>query len=149
MFFSASGWEFAKPVASAAGGTTEIYRQVSEQLGFSVFIPLAVGETLQYIWPVQVKWVLSWIGKAGGLSTYSSAFYHGAFQALSGEAVAFVFLTNILIFLTFNILLFVVARYIKPGRWIGRTESTELFDPPTTIALLFCGTAKGIALGGP
>ncbi|KAK4702700.1 hypothetical protein P7C70_g3523, partial [Phenoliferia sp. Uapishka_3] len=35
MFFSAPGWVFAAPVASGKGGTIEIYREVSEQVGFT------------------------------------------------------------------------------------------------------------------
>ena len=37
MFFSTSGWEFAKPVASGSGGNAEIYIEVIKQvsvLGF-------------------------------------------------------------------------------------------------------------------
>lgn len=32
MFFSAHGWEFGKPAASGNGGTTQIYREVAEQV---------------------------------------------------------------------------------------------------------------------
>lgn len=56
LFFSTPGWEFAAPEASGASGTTEIYRQVSAQLGYGVFIPLFVGELIQYLIPEKVKW---------------------------------------------------------------------------------------------
>lgn len=88
-------------------------------------------------------------------STFSSAFYAGAFEALSGQTVAFVFLTDILVFVAFSVLLFAMARFIKlrPRNRGASPDSPiakePLFDPPTTIALLFCGTAKGVALGAP
>lgn len=56
MFFITERWAFGRPEASGTGGVTEIYRQVLEQLGFTVFIPLFVGEVIQYIWPRQTKW---------------------------------------------------------------------------------------------
>lgn len=96
MFLSSSKWSFGKPVASGGGGTGELYRQVIEQLGFSVFIPLFVGEVIQWIWPRQVKWVRTHcrLAKIGTLcllgviwSTFSTAFAAGAFQVLSWETV--------------------------------------------------------------
>lgn len=56
MFLSTSNtWAFGSPVASGKGGTGEIYRQVIEQLGCTVFVPLFVGEVIQYLIPVFVK----------------------------------------------------------------------------------------------
>lgn len=45
MFLSTSQtWSYGSPTPSGSGGVGEIYRQVIEQLGFTVFIPLFVGE---------------------------------------------------------------------------------------------------------
>lgn len=96
MFLTSNKWSFGKPVASGGGGTGELYRQVIEQLGFSVFIPLFVGEVIQWIWPKQVKWFRTTfrVAKIGTLcllgviwSTFSTAFAAGAFQILSWETV--------------------------------------------------------------
>lgn len=96
MFLSSSQWAFGKPVASGGGGTGELYRQVIEQLGFSVFIPLFVGEVIQYLFPKQVKWfrVTFRVAKIGTLcllgviwSTFSTAFAAGAFQVLSWQTI--------------------------------------------------------------
>jgi len=92
MFLSGSTWDFGKPVASGGGGIGEVYRQVIEQLGYScvpaplacpvacsagqadpsisprsVFIPLFVGECIQYVFPKQTKWTLKtfYLAKVG------------------------------------------------------------------------------------
>lgn len=84
MFLSSSTWAFGKPVASGGGGIGEVYRQVIEQLGYScvlvvlvladdllfvcsVFIPLFVGECIQWKFPKQTKWCLRtfYLGKVG------------------------------------------------------------------------------------
>lgn len=69
MFLSSSAWSFGAPVPSGAGGTSEIYRLVIEQLGFTVFIPLFVGEVIQWWIPVFVKkWRLKLkLAKVGSL----------------------------------------------------------------------------------
>ncbi|GAA5834418.1 hypothetical protein JCM3766R1_005207 [Sporobolomyces carnicolor] len=159
MFFAAKRWEFARPDAGGGGGIGEVYRQVIQQLGYTVFIPLFVGELIQYIWPRQTKLVRTKLrlGKVGSLcllgvvwSTFSTAFYEKAFESLTGEAIAFIVTVNIGLYGLLSALLFVVARRIPFGRRRldnGRFE--PLFDAPTTIALLFCGAAKGAALGAP
>ncbi|GAA5897826.1 Rch1p [Sporobolomyces salmoneus] len=151
MFFSAQRWEFGRPDAGRGGGIGEVYRQVIQQLGFTVFIPLFVGEVIQYIWPVQTKLVRTKLrlGKVGSLcllgvvwSTFSTAFYENAFEILTGEAIAFIVTVNIGLYGLLSVLLFLVARKIP-------FKGQPLFDGPTTIALLFCGAAKGAALGAP
>ncbi|GAA5952958.1 hypothetical protein JCM3765_003018 [Sporobolomyces pararoseus] len=172
MFFSQSRWEFARPDAGD-GGVGEVYRQVIQQLGYTVFIPLFVGEVIQYIWPRQTKLVRTKLrlGKVGSLcllgvvwSTFSTAFYENAFQVLTGEAIAFIVTVNIGLYLLLSVLLFLFARHIpfphrikteddkrQKTREDGKRQKTRgpLFDPETTIALLFCGAAKGAALGAP
>ncbi|GAA5865208.1 hypothetical protein JCM1840_003946 [Sporobolomyces johnsonii] len=171
MFFAAQRWSFAKPIASGSGGTGEVYRQVIQQLGYTVFIPLFVGEVIQYIWPRQTKLVRTKLrlGKVSSLcllgviwSTFSGAFYENAFEILSGEAVAFVVTVDVGLYLVLSLFLFAIARLVpvpkvrlvrntdeKARPRLARTGTGPLFDPETTIALLFCGAAKGAALGAP
>ncbi|GAA6060023.1 hypothetical protein JCM10212_001020 [Sporobolomyces blumeae] len=171
MFFSAGRWEFARPQASGSGGIGEVYRQVIEQLGYTVFIPLFVGEVIQYMFPRQTKLVRTKLrlGKVGSLcllgvvwSTFSTAFYEDAFEILTGAAVAFIVGVDIFLYLVLSIFLFLLARHVPYPRRVKfdddnlddrATSSTRekgpLFDPETTIALLFCGAAKGAALGAP
>lgn len=53
------------------------------------------------------------------------------------------------LFILHAILLFILARYIPVPDHFRSPTKGPLFDPATTIALLFCGSAKGVALGGP
>ena len=81
-------------------------------------------------------------------STFSTAFYEKAFESLTGEAIAFIVTVNIGLYGLLSALLFGVARRIPFGRRRLEDGCIEpLFDAPTTIALLFCGAAKGAALG--
>ncbi|BGP48822.1 LRR receptor-like serine/threonine-protein kinase RGI2 [Rhodotorula kratochvilovae] len=164
MFLSDSTWDFGKPVASGGGGIGEVYRQVIEQLGYSVFIPLFVGECVQNTFPKQTKWCLRtfYLAKVGTFclllviwSTFSGAFHAGAFEILTGEAIAMIVCVNLGLYLLFSALLFAVCRLIPFPRGIvmenkrGKGEVGPLLAPETTISALFCGGAKGAALGAP
>lgn len=206
MFLSTSAtWAFGSPNAGP-GGTGEIYRQVIQQLGCTVFVPLFVGEVVQWLWPVFIKkWRLRLrLAKFASLcllgviwSTFCNAFYSGAFEELSTPTVRaalleaasrsrladlaclgpppqilLVLFVNILLYVVFSAALFVVARVIPMPRWLrsahlqhpplltttaagataaaeaecvqsGWWEEKKLMDGHTTVALLFCGAAKG------
>ena len=68
-----------------------------------MFIPLFVGEVLQYLFPQPVKWARTTfrLAKVGSFCliliiwcTFSGAFYEGVFQVLSGETIAFIVTVN-------------------------------------------------------
>ncbi|GAA5931466.1 hypothetical protein JCM3775_006862 [Rhodotorula graminis] len=164
MFLSSSTWAFGKPVASGAGGLGEVYRQVIEQLGYSVFIPLFVGECVQWAFPKQTKWALRtfYLAKVGTFclllviwSTFSGAFYAGSFERISGEAIAMIVTVNLGLHLLFSVVIFAVCRLVpvpqgKATRGLdGKRAVGPLLSPETTISALFCGGAKGAALGAP
>jgi sodium/bile acid cotransporter 7 len=46
-------WEGWLPVASS--GLGDMYRSVFQQIGLSVLVPLAAGQTLQWLFPERVK----------------------------------------------------------------------------------------------
>ncbi|GAA5893306.1 hypothetical protein JCM6882_008000 [Rhodosporidiobolus microsporus] len=164
MFLSSDTWAFGKPVASGGGGTTELYRRVIEQLGYSVFIPLFVGEVIQFFFPKQTKWVRVTfrLGKVGTFclllviwSTFSGAFYENAFEILSGEAVALIVGVNVFLYLIFSLFLFAVCRLIPTpkchieNRKLVKDGTGPMFTPELTISAMFTGAAKGAALGAP
>jgi sodium/bile acid cotransporter 7 len=96
MFMSTSAtWSFGAPNAGP-GGTGEIYRPVIQQLGLTVFVPLFVGEVVQWLIPKFVKrWRLKLkLAKFASLcllgviwSTFCNAFWSGAFEELSTPTV--------------------------------------------------------------
>ncbi|GAA6032430.1 hypothetical protein JCM8097_008171 [Rhodosporidiobolus ruineniae] len=164
LFLSDSSWSFGKPVASGGGGLRNLYAQVSAQLGYSVFIPLFVGEVIQYIFPKPVKWAVVnlKLGKVGTFclllviwSSFSQSFYEGAFDRLTGNAVAFVVCTNLFLYILFTLFLFAICRLITfpyfavENRKLVKTGAGPLFSPEITISALFTGAAKGAALGAP
>ncbi|SCV69847.1 BQ2448_1241 [Microbotryum intermedium] len=197
--FMSGPWAFGAPKASGSasgsGGTADIYekvlKQVSDsfspalrynvlmiyfissgkpQLGFTVFIPLVVGEGLQTLFTGPVQWIRTHchLAKLSSLcllgviwSTFSGAFYENVFTKITGGTVAFIILADIGLFAVHAILLMLLARhtpflhvtsssksrYLPSFSLSDRHES--LFDPTTTIALIFLGSAKGVSLGGP
>ncbi|GAA5991637.1 hypothetical protein JCM11641_000205 [Rhodosporidiobolus odoratus] len=164
MYLSSGTWSFGKPVASGGGGTGRLYEEVIKQLGYTVFIPLFVGEVIQYFFPKQTKWTRDTfrLGKVGTFcllliiwSTFSGAFYENAFKVLSGEAVAFIVCVNILLYIVFTLFLFAMCRLIPtPSCHVSQRklvcgESGPMFSSDVTIAALFTGAAKGAALGAP
>jgi sodium/bile acid cotransporter 7 len=59
LYTSSSKWSFGALRPSEGSSVSDIYVRVIEQLGFSVFIPLAVGEVIQWMWPVAIaKWTV-------------------------------------------------------------------------------------------
>jgi sodium/bile acid cotransporter 7 len=146
---------------------------------------------IQNIWPKPVAWFRNtfYLAKVGSMclitviwqveslpssrsttngatcrSTFSGAFYAGAFQALSTPTIIVVLFVNIGLYVVFSIFLFTLARLIPfpspksksttvtsadGGETVATKSTQPLFDPSTTIALMFCGPAKGIVLGGP
>ncbi|KAK4054691.1 LRR receptor-like serine/threonine-protein kinase RGI2 [Microbotryomycetes sp. JL221] len=154
--FMTGPWSFGKPVATGGGGQGQIYREVLAQLGYTVFIPLTVGEVIQYIWPKQTKWTRTTLrlGKVGSVclllviwATFSTAFAENVFEVLTGETIAFIVTVNVGLYALHSIMLFLLARKVPiPHR---HKPKGALFDTSTTIPLLFCAAAKGVALGGP
>jgi len=60
-------------------------------------------------------------------------------------------MVNFLLYGFFSLYLFALARWIPVPQCFGprKGASGPLFSPEITVALLFCGAAKGMALGGP
>ncbi|SCZ89658.1 BZ3500_MvSof-1268-A1-R1_Chr9g10530 [Microbotryum saponariae] len=183
--FMSGPWAFGAPRASGSGGTADIYLKVLKQvsifsivpLGFTVFIPLVVGEVLQSTFTHQVQWIRAHchLAKLSSLcllgviwSTFSGAFYENVFTKITGGTVAFIVLVDsesipifLGLFALHALLLMLLARHTP---FLHLTHSTKsrflptfstssphetLFDPSTTIALIFLGSAKGVSLGGP
>lgn len=57
LYTSNSAWSFGALRPKEGKSVSEIYLRVIEQLGFSVFIPLFIGEVVQWSFPI---WIAKW-----------------------------------------------------------------------------------------
>ncbi|KDE03680.1 hypothetical protein MVLG_05869 [Microbotryum lychnidis-dioicae p1A1 Lamole] len=101
--FMSGPWAFCAPRTSGSGGTADIYLKVLKQLGFTVFIPLVVGEVLQSVFIHQIQWIRTHchLAKLSSLcllgviwSTFSGAFYENVFTKITVGTVAFIVLVD-------------------------------------------------------
>jgi sodium/bile acid cotransporter 7 len=67
QLFLSGNLAFGRPQAAGGGGTGQLYKDIIEQLGYTVFIPLFVGEVIQYLFPKKTAWVRTTfrLGKVG------------------------------------------------------------------------------------
>jgi solute carrier family 10 (sodium/bile acid cotransporter), member 7 len=150
---------------------TQLYAAVMKQLGIGLFIPLFVGQVLQYIFPRQVKYVCERfkLAKLGSIcmlliiwATFSTAFYQHAFNVVPTASIIMVVFFNLGAYLFFTILCFVLSR-IPFHKWISepteqsprihkiahKTLTPFYFSRPDTVAMMLVGAAKTVALGIP
>ncbi|KAJ5348837.1 hypothetical protein MYU51_007111 [Penicillium brevicompactum] len=147
------------PWRYGGGSLGNMYKDVFQQLGLGVLLPLFVGQLVRWTWPdhtaaVLLKTKLPKLGTVCMLlviwCTFSSCFATGALQTMSAQSVVFVVLFNIALYITLTGVCFVGAR---PPRVFGsRPWAKPIFkrmSPEETIAVCFCGPAKSTALGIP
>ncbi|KAK9320772.1 SBF-like CPA transporter family-domain-containing protein [Lipomyces orientalis] len=128
-----------------------LYARVMKQLGIAVFIPLFVGQVIQFLFPKQTKWVLAKfkLAKVGSFclllliwSSFSTSFASGAFETVSHASVIMVCFLNVGLYLLFTVICFLAARCPGlPGKFH--------FSRPDTVSIMLCGAAKTVALGVP
>lgn len=142
MYLSAGAW-YSK-VLVAGGGYGEIYRRVFMQLGLSLFLPMAVGQVVQYMFPKQVKkvffdWKMLKLSSIALLTlvwqTFDQAFQSGAFNAVKHSNIIFI------VFIT-------IALYFV---WLAICFTTSIFWLPKkdVIACCYCCPAKALAMVVP
>ncbi|KAK9237687.1 putative sodium bile acid cotransporter [Lipomyces kononenkoae] len=128
-----------------------LYRQVMQQLGLTLFVPLFVGQVVQYLLPTQVKWVLATfkLAKVGSLclllliwSSFSNSFASGAFEIVPHTSVIMICFLNIALYLVFTVICFLLCQF--PG-----LPEKYRFSRPDTVSIMLCGAAKTVALGVP
>jgi sodium/bile acid cotransporter 7 len=138
------GLGIAKPKANAG----HLYVELIKHFGLALYMPLAVGQVVQNIFPKQVdkvsktlklpKWgsicllLLCWM-------TFSDAFHSGAFKALSVASLITIVFVNLGLYPLLTLLCFLACRPPRLSKWH--------IDSRTTTAVCFCGPPKSITVG--
>ncbi|OQE22873.1 hypothetical protein PENFLA_c012G03656 [Penicillium flavigenum] len=147
------------PWRYGGGDLGSMYKEVFQQLGLSVLLPLFVGQLVRWTWPDRTAWVMqkTKLPKLATFclllliwTTFSSCFATGALQTLSAQSIVFVVLFNIILYITLTAVCFLCSR--PPQIFSSRRWSKPIFkrmSPEETIAVCFCGPAKSTALGIP
>ncbi|OJJ47064.1 hypothetical protein ASPZODRAFT_131996 [Penicilliopsis zonata CBS 506.65] len=143
MYIAPHAW-YTDFLPESSGNYGEIYRRVFKQLGISVFMPMVVGQCLQYCFPKRIRkrsiqWMLSKLGSLSLLviiwQTFDQAFGSNAFSSVKGNNIVFIVFISIVYFL---IWLAICLATSMP--WLSKRD---------TIAVAYCVPAKTPAMGVP
>ena len=144
MYTTSGAWYTDIVPSNGSGALGELYRRVFRQLGLSLFLPLAVGQVLQGLFPKTVEKVMSQWGwsKLGSVSlliiiwqSYDSAFESGAFSSVKANNMIFVIFISIAFYFLWMTICFSLCRL-----WLDRRD---------TIAVVYCVPTKTPAMGVP
>ncbi|KAI7884246.1 hypothetical protein K492DRAFT_158637 [Lichtheimia hyalospora FSU 10163] len=141
-----------------AGGSVD-FVSVLKQLGLTVLVPLVVGQIIQLIFTeqvakIKVKWRLSDVSSVCLLlmvwSVFCDAFYAGSFNSVSATDIIAVVIMNLGFYILFSLLAMFLAYIpfpssLKEPRWVKRMR----FSREDTVAVMFCGATKTVAMGVP
>lgn len=143
MYTSTGAW-YTDVLSTDRGGYPAIYARVFKQLGLSIFLPMAVGQVFQYLFPktvhtIFIKWKLSKLSAFSLLiimwSTFDQAFESGAFKTMPASNALFV------VFISVGYYLLWLAVCISTSiPWLSRAD---------TISVAYCVPAKTPAMGIP
>ena len=128
---------YSQVLPADSGGYGEVYQRVFKQLGLSLFLPLAVGQVVQNVFPnatrkVMADWRFSKLGSFGLLSmiwqTFDAAFATGAFRSVPGRDMVFVVFISLVFY----------------ALWLGIAFWTSMLWLPKkdVISVCYCVPAK-------
>ncbi|CAI6336035.1 unnamed protein product [Periconia digitata] len=141
MYLSSGAW-YAKVLLNDNGSNyAEIYRRVFMQLGISLFIPLTIGQIVQYLFPnmtkkIFVEWKLMKLSSVALLTliwqTFDQAFRSGAFDSIKTSNKLFIVFVSIGLYFL----------------WLGICLATSLIWLPRrdVIACCYCTPAKALGM---
>ncbi|RMZ85321.1 hypothetical protein DV738_g65, partial [Chaetothyriales sp. CBS 135597] len=146
MYTGTGAWytEFLQAAKHGGGGFGEIYRRVFKQLGLSVYLPMAVGQVVQNIFPnatkkVFIDWQLKRLSSFALLTiiwqTFDQAFRTGAFTSVKHSNIIFVVFIDVVFFSVWLI--------------ISVVTSVPWLPKPDVISVAYCVPAKTPAMGVP
>ncbi|OJJ42648.1 hypothetical protein ASPZODRAFT_20175 [Penicilliopsis zonata CBS 506.65] len=143
MYVAGGGWYTDFLQAAHLDDYTDIYRRIFKQIGLSVFLPLAVGQVVQYFCPRIRPLFQAWhVNKVGSLclivvvwEAYDQAFGSGAFSGIRPDNMVFVVFISIA-----NFLLWLTISVALSSLWLSRED---------TVSVAYCVPAKSPAMGIP
>ncbi|KAJ4286769.1 hypothetical protein N0V90_013021 [Kalmusia sp. IMI 367209] len=142
MYLSSGAW-YSKVLVSG-DNYEEIYRRVFKQLGLSLFVPMAVGQIVQYLFPrttkkIFIEWKLIKLSSVALLSlvwqTFDQAFRSGAFDSVKPSNIVFIVFINIALYFI----------------WLGIcfAASTIWLSKQDVIACCYCCPSKALSMVVP
>ena len=142
MYLSSGAWY--SRVLEKGSGYGEIYRRVFMQLGLSLFLPMAVGQVVQYLFPrackkVFVEWKLIKLSSVALLTlvwqTFDQAFQSRAFDSVKKSNIIFIVFICAALYLLWTALCFTASIV-----WLPKKD---------VIACCYCCPAKALAMVVP
>lgn len=142
MYLSSGAWY--SQVLEKGSGYGEIYRRVFMQLGLSLFLPMAVGQVVQYFVPrackkVFVEWRLMKLSSVALLTlvwqTFDQAFESRAFESVKKSNIVFIVFISAVLYFLWTALCFTASMV-----WLPKKD---------VIACCYCCPAKALAMVVP
>ena len=142
MYLSSGAWY--GQVLQNGSGYGEIYRRVFMQLGISLFVPMTVGQIVQYLFPhackkVFFEWKIIKLSSIALLTlvwqTFDQAFQSHAFESVKKSNIVFVVFICITLYLVWTVMCFTASII-----WLPRKD---------VIACCYCCPAKALAMVVP
>ena len=143
MYLATSEW-YTKVIPAQSTGYQGLYRRVFMQFGLSIYLPMAVGQVVRYLFPeavqkVFVDWKLIKIGSFGMLTllwqTFDHAFATGAFSTAKTSNIVFIVFITIV-----NYAVWLIVSFLLSILWLDRKD---------TVSVAMTAPAKTLALGMP
>ncbi|KAI1370848.1 sodium bile acid symporter family protein [Hypoxylon crocopeplum] len=143
LYSSIDSW-YTQTLPKTPAGYGEVFKQVFQQLGLTLFLPLVVGQVVLWLFPNSTKRVMTTY-KASKLaslslltliwSAYDGAFETGSFSSLKPSNIVF------FVFISVALCLFwAIAAMLASILWLPKEDC---------IAIVFCVSTKTPALGVP
>ncbi|KAJ4326426.1 hypothetical protein N0V94_000101 [Neodidymelliopsis sp. IMI 364377] len=142
MYLSSGAWY--GQVLEKGSGYSEIYRRVFMQLGLSLFLPMAVGQAVQYFFPKQCKkffvdWKVMKLSSIALLTlvwqTFDQAFQSHAFESVKKSNIIFIVFICMALYFVWLAICFTAAII-----WLPKKD---------VIACCYCCPAKALAMVVP
>jgi len=145
MYLSSGAWYTRVLIGSSTNSAyAEIYRRVFKQLGLSLFVPMAAGQTVQYLFPhatkkAMIDWKLIKLSSLALLTliwqTFDQAFRSNAFASVRASNIVFIVFINFALY----------------GVWLGTcfAAATTWLEKRDVVACCYCCPSKALSMVVP